>query len=70
MLRLTPSGRLEKRTLVLFSVQNRPSLAGRAEHAHIQSAGDAEFFLDVGHYRVRQARLAERCKVLSDDLLP
>ncbi len=35
-----------------------------------QSARDAQLLLDVGHHRVRQARLAELRKVLSDNALP
>jgi len=35
-----------------------------------RSARDAQLLLDVGHHRVRQARLAEVRKVLSDGLLP
>jgi hypothetical protein len=34
------------------------------------SLGDAQLLLDVGHHRVRQARLAEFREVLSDDALP
>jgi tetratricopeptide (TPR) repeat protein len=33
-----------------------------------RSVRDAQLFLDVGHQRVRQARLAEVCKVISDGL--
>jgi hypothetical protein len=35
-----------------------------------RSMGDAQFLLDVGHHRVRQACLAEFREVLSDDVLP
>jgi hypothetical protein len=35
----------------------------------IQSARDTQRVLDVGHHRVRQARLAELRKVVNDDLL-
>ena len=35
-----------------------------------RSARDAQLLLDVGHQRIRQARLAECRKVLSDHLLP
>ena len=31
---------------------------------------DAQLLLDVGHHRVRQARLAEFREVLNDDALP
>ena len=34
------------------------------------SARDAEFHLDVGHHRVRQARLAEFGEVVGDGALP
>ena len=36
----------------------------------LPSAGDAQLLLDVGHHRVRQARLAEFREVLNDDALP
>src|SRR5262249_10614070 len=36
----------------------------------IPSASDTQLLLDVSHHRVRQARLAEFHKVLSDDALP
>jgi hypothetical protein len=35
-----------------------------------RSARDAQLLLDVSHHRVRQARLAEFRKIVSDDLLP
>ena len=34
------------------------------------SARDAQLLLDVGHHRMRQARLAEFLELLSDDVLP
>jgi hypothetical protein len=34
------------------------------------SGRDAQFLLDVGHHRVRQACLAEFREVLNDDVLP
>ena len=36
----------------------------------IASGRDPQLLLDVGHHRVRQARLAELRKVFGDDVLP
>ena len=46
----------------------RPAAKNRSALAIIR--GDAQLLLDVGHHRVRQARLAEFREVLNDDALP
>ena len=52
----------------VFGPMSRRAWSG--EEPSRQSGGDAQLPLDVGHHRVRQARLAESCEVLSDDVLP
>ena len=41
-----------------------------AARAEITLGGDTQLLLDVGHHRVRQARLAEFREVFSDGALP
>ena len=47
-----------------------PLLKFSSSNDVIQSPRDAQLLLDVGHHRVRQARLAEFREVLTDNALP